>query len=68
MIVRKKLRQICLDKDMDLSDVAEKFGITAESFYVKMSRNTMKINDVEKMADALDCDIVFRDRKTGKIY
>lgn len=68
MIVRNKLRMICLDKNMMLSDVAKKYGITERAFYVKMSRNTMKINDVEKMADALDCDIVFRDRKTGKIY
>lgn len=68
MIIRNKLKQICLDKNMLLSDVAKAYGMGNGAFYVKMSRNTLKFNDVEKMADILDCDIVFVDRKTKKMY
>ena len=68
MIVKNKMKQICIDKNMTLNDLAKIYGMDTKAFYVKLQRNTIKLSDAEKMAECLDCDIVFRDRKTGKLY
>lgn len=68
MMVRDKLKQICIDKHISLAELGRMYGMETNAFYVKLARNTLKLCDVEKMADQLDCDVVFVDRKTKKIY
>lgn len=68
MIVNLKLKQILKDKGMTQKELAELHGSMYGTFKNKMSRNTMKFAEVEKLADELGCDIVFIDRETKKVY
>lgn len=64
----ERIKTIARDKKVQTADMAEHLGLATQTLYNKMCRNTMKYNDVEALADYLDCDIVFKDRKTGKEY
>lgn len=39
-----------------------------QSLYNQMNRDTWKFSDVEKIADALGCDVVLQDRETKRTY
>lgn len=64
----KKLKQIMIDKEISGKKMAALVGCPTQTLYNKFSRDTMKYREVERYADLLDCDIVFKDRKTGKMY
>lgn len=68
MIVANKIKQILIDKDMTQKDIAKIHGDLYQTWANKLSRNTMKFSEVEKIMDELDCDIVFVDRKSKKVY
>lgn len=68
MKVSNKLKQICIDRNMTLKDLSKKHGALYSTFKNKLVRNTMKFAEVEQLMDELDCDIVFVDRKTKKVY
>lgn len=64
----KKIKQICIDKEMPLGTLGNLYGITSNSMYVKLSRGHLKYTEVEKIMDVLGCEIQFKDRKSGKVY
>ena len=64
----KAIKQICIDREISLAELSNMYGIEKNSFYVKLCRDRMPYSDVEKIMDLLDCDIQFKDRKTGKVY
>lgn len=68
MEVNRKIKMVAADRGMPLKDLASKIGLEQHVFATKMSRGIVKISDLEQIFDALDCDIVIVDRKTGKIY
>lgn len=68
MIIKNTIKHICLDKGFTLADLADKYGMERNAFYVKLCRNTLKFDTVEKIMDVLDCDVQFKDRKSGKVY
>ena len=68
MSASKKIKMIMLDKDIKTDKLSAFLGIPKQTIYNKFCRDTMKYNDVESIADFLGCDIVFKDRKTGKEY
>lgn len=68
MIVTLKIKQILKEKGMTQKDLAKIHGDLYGTFKNKMSRNTMKFSEVDKIANELDCDIAFIDRKTRKVY
>ena len=68
MVVSKKIKQICIDKDMTQKELAERHGDAYQTFKNKLGRNKMRFSEVEQIMDVLDCDVVFKDRKTGKEY
>lgn len=47
--------------------LAELLGMDYQAFCNKLSRGTMSANYMIQIADALGCDVVFRDRATGEI-
>ena len=47
--------------------LAELLGMQRQAFYNKLNRGTMSANFFIEIADALGCDVVFRDRETGEI-
>ena len=68
MMIRNKLKQICIDREMTLKKLSEIHGDKYGAFKNKLGRNTMKFAEVEKLMDELGCDVVFVDRKTKKVY
>lgn len=66
--IQKKIRMICADRDITQIQLAEMHGAVYGTFKNKLSRNKMSFAEVEKIMDELDCDIVFVDRKTKKVY
>lgn len=65
----KKIKKALYDKDILQMDFAQMLGYKSiNSFYNMLSRDNMTFAVVERWADALGCDIVLKDRETGKIY
>lgn len=64
----KHIKIAMTDKEKKAGEIAEMIGLPAQTFYNKLSRDTMKFDDVEKIADLLGCDVVLRDRESGKFY
>lgn len=74
-----KLKALLKDRKRSLKDLAEEMGKTPQTLYnaVHMEGKetpktgkpiSIQYSTVEEMCDLLGCDIVFRDRETGKIY
>lgn len=68
MGANKHIKAAMVYKGMKSGDVAPLVGKTAANFYNILSRDTMKFAEVEAIADALGCDVVLRDRKTGQCF
>ena len=64
----KHIKTAMIDKGIKAGKVAEILGDNPQVFYNKMSRDSFKYAEAERIADALGCDIVLRDRETGKTY
>ena len=62
------LKQAMLEKNIKVSDLAEKIGMKPQPLSTKLYRDTMSYSDVEKIADALGCDVRIVDRATGKTF
>ena len=62
-------KKALLDKGIKQKDFAEMLGYKNEGgVYNVMSRDTMTLKTAGKWAEVLDCEIVLRDKITGKIY
>lgn len=68
MKIANKIKQILIDKGMTQRELADIHGDLYQTWANKMNRNTMKFSEVEQIMDELDCDIIFVDRKTKKVY
>lgn len=68
MIIKNKLKQICIDKNMTLKELSETHGNLYGTFRNKLGRNTLRFSEVETLMNELGCDIVFVDRETKKVY
>ena len=79
----KQLKMIMLDKDIKTRTFAEmyqqrprndgkgdakKATASPNTVYNMLRRDNMTFATVETMADILGCDIIFKDRITGKEY
>ena len=51
------IRSELLRQNKDIKFLAQKFGCTKENLYNKLNRNDMKISTIERIAEALDCDL-----------
>lgn len=66
--VKQKVKIICANRNMTQKELAKIHGDDYQIWCNKMHRNTMRLSEVERIMDELDCDIVFVDRKTKKVY
>lgn len=70
----KKLKQVIRDKDLLIKEFAQMYNPDSSSENKEqilgnmLSRDNMTYSTVENMLELLGCEIVFRDKKTGKIY
>ena len=65
MDIAKEIKKILIDKDMTLTDLAEKLGVTQQNVSAKLKKNDMRISEIEKIASLLDydVDIKFKQKK-----
>ena len=65
----KKIKIALVDKGIKQSELARMLGYKSiNSVYNMLGRDNMTFATVEEWADAIGCDVVLRDRTTGKIY
>lgn len=69
MSISKKFKMALLDKDIQQKELAKRLGYTGKnSVYNMMKKGNMTYSVLEKWADAIGCEVVLRDKETGKIY
>lgn len=69
MGISKKFKIALLDKDIQQKELAERLGYKGKNtVYNMLKRDNMTIATAEQWADLIGCDVVLRDRATGKIY
>lgn len=68
MGLSKNFRMCMLDKDIKQTQLAEQMDKDLQQVYNAFYRDLFITKNGERFADALNCDIVLRDRNTGKIY
>jgi len=68
MTASKKIKILLVQRDMTLTDLAEKLGKSLSTMSGKMKRDNFTEKDLMKIAEALRCDYeaVFTDKDTGK--
>ena len=64
----KHIKRVLFEKDYKTADLAQKINKPLQSVYNQLNRDTWKYKEVEAVADALGCDVVFIDRENKKIY
>ena len=64
----KKIKQVMIEKNIKVGELAERIGMKPQPLSNKLFRDTMSYTDVEKMADVLGCDVKIVDRETGKEF
>ena len=67
MDINENIRILCIKRKMTVADLSVKLGNSKQNLYNKLYRNDMKISDLEKIAEALDCNVQinFTDKKTS---
>ena len=68
MSASKQIKQEMLEKNIKISDLAEKINMKPQPLSNKLYRDTMSYSDVEKIANTLGCDVKIVDRETGKTF
>lgn len=51
--IAKEIKKILIDKDMTLTDLAEKLGVTQQNVSAKLKKNDMRISEIEKILGVL---------------
>lgn len=64
----KIIRQLLIERDMTIKALAERLGIQPQSMSNKIYRDTFSYEEVEKIADILDCDVAIITRDTKKEF
>ena len=68
MSATKLIKQIKIERNISVKDLAEKLDIKPQSMSNKFHRDSFSFNEVVKIADILDCDIKIVTRDTGKTF
>lgn len=69
MDMSKKIKQICVEKGIKLGELGSQLDYQhPTTFYVKLHKGIVKLEDAERILDKLDCELAVVDRKTKKVY
>ena len=68
MSVAKKIKLLLVERDMTMTDLAEKLNTGKSNLSQKMQRNNFSEKELKEIAEVLNCeyDIVFTMNDTGK--
>lgn len=61
--ISNEIRAVCAKKGIKLYQVAYMIGIGEQTLYNKMYSGNMTIKSLLEIADALNCEIVFKERE-----
>lgn len=64
----EKIKQILKDRGMKQEDYAKLLGRDVQQVRNFLYRDNQTYKTVESWLDAIDCEIVIRDKLTGKLY
>ena len=64
----KKIKKILIDREMTQSNFADAIGKDHQQTKNALCRDTFQYNLLEQWLDAIGCEIVFRDKTSGKLY
>lgn len=64
----KKIKKVIFDKDVKREDLAMATGRAVGTLNNLLAKDHMMYSTVEEILYAMRCEIVFRDKETGKIY
>ena len=69
MDIKTLIKQIMVRKHIKISNLAQICEANPRTLSnLLASKNSMRLDKLEQIADALDCDIVLQDKNTGEIY
>lgn len=68
MGLAKNIKIALIEKNLKVSDLADKIGLDPKVLSVKLSRDSLSGKSLDTIADALGCDIKLIDRATGKMF
>lgn len=68
MGLSKNIKMVMLDKDIKISELANRLNMDAKVLSVKLSRDNLSGKSIIDIANALECDVKFVDRSSGKVY
>lgn len=57
-IFGNKVKKMLIDKGMTQKEVAEKMNISLTGFSGLINRDTVQLNKMQAIADALDCELM----------
>ena len=57
MDITEKIRILALKNKISVQQLAEKSGQSSANLYNKLSRNTFKVSEIEKLAAAVGCQV-----------
>lgn len=70
MDIAWKIKEILHERRMTIRQLSDKLNYHGSAFYTKLSRNRFTLEEMERIADALNCDldVTFVMRDTGKRF
>ena len=57
MNISEIIKILCVKKEISVAELSVKLGNTKQNLFNKLYRNDMKVSDLEKIAEALGCDL-----------
>ena len=64
----KIIKQLMIERDININQLADALGIQPQSARNKLSRNSFTLSEFEKCVDALNAELEVRTKDTNKIY
>lgn len=67
MNISEAIKILCIKRNISVAELSVKLGNSKQNLFNKLYRNDMKISDLEKVAEALDCNlkVEFIDKKSS---
>ncbi|WP_178843339.1 helix-turn-helix domain-containing protein [uncultured Treponema sp.] len=57
MNISEIIKILCVKKEISVAELSVKLGNTKQNLFNKLYRNDMKVSDLEKIAETLDCEL-----------
>lgn len=70
MSASKRIKQVMIEKDINVKNLSEKLDFVGspQALSNKLYKDNFKFSEIEKIADALGCDVKLVDRESGRAF